>query len=209
MPRGVAGLAAAWALGALASATAFAGESGLLTLEQARRSLAQRVKGEAASIGLMNLEAFNFSWDLGIGRGLTVLAISCDLKGGLVAFRDDGSLIASEPAGEITSVQLFDLNEDGIAEVVTEEVAGRGTGVLMKNFCLYSVTTETIKKLWSGESYFRSVPLKEERVGFVRFDPSGGGRPRAQLVHLVRTDRGRFDRRVLEMIGQLVRERAQ
>jgi hypothetical protein len=109
------------------------------------------------------------------------------MAGGLAAFRSDGSALATRPTREITWVQLFDIDEDGISEVVTEEVDGRGTGVLQKTFRVYRVNAEEIREMWSGESLTRHAPDErhiEQSVGFLRFDGGGAGR-NARLTHLL------------------------
>ena len=70
--------------------------------------------------------AFDFSCELELGGGLRVIAISKVLGGGLAAFRADGSAITTVESGRITSLQLFDLNEDCVSEVIADEVESRG-----------------------------------------------------------------------------------
>ena len=76
------------------------------------------------------------------------------------SFAEDGSSITTLETGEILWLQLFDLNEDGIAELITEEVEGRGTGILTKIFRLYVVSPVSLKKAWEAESFMRSAPWK-------------------------------------------------
>ena len=136
-------------------------------------------------IGDIDLTAFDFARELEIGHGIRVIAISTNDGGGLAAFRSDGSSIETFKTEKITWLQLFDLNEDGVSEIVTEEVDGRGTGVLQKSFNLYGVSTDEVKKLWHAESYsldanFTATNGKaspREQIGYLRFDPGGFGLP--------------------------------
>jgi hypothetical protein len=118
---------------------------------------------------------------------LHVIVISSNLAGGLAVFRSDGSAVVTQPTREITWVQLFDLDEDGVSEVVTEEIDGRGTGVLEKTFRVYRVTANQVVEIWSGQSFRRHAPDEsriEETSAFLRFDRSGAGR-NARLTHLI------------------------
>lgn len=154
-------------------------------LDRARDVLAHRTPG--AAIGSIQLVGYNFDREMDIGGGLRVIAISCNLTGGIAVFRTDGTAVATLPTKEITSVQLIDLDEDGVSEVVTEEIDGRGTGVLEKTFRVYRIDGSGVREVWSGESYVRHAPDEhhiEETMGFIRFDESGAGR-KARLTHLI------------------------
>lgn len=154
-------------------------------LDRARDVLALRAPG--AAIGNIQLAGYNFHREMDLGGGLRMIAISCNLGGGLAVFRSDGSAVTTQPTKEITTVQLIDLDEDGVSEVLTEEIDGRGTGVLDKTFRVYRIVGNGVREVWSGESYIRRAPDEhhiEETIGFVRFDGSGAGR-NARLTHLV------------------------
>jgi hypothetical protein len=171
-----------------ASAQPSTARDGELTLDQARGLLEQRT---AQSVGSIALNGYNFHRELGIGRQLHVIAISRNLGGGLLLFNEDGRNIAKQETGEVTQLQLFDINEDGVAEIVTEEVDGRGTGVLEKSFRVYEASSSGFRKLWEGESYVRHANESkvDESIAFIRFDPSGSGRgPR--LTHLLKVSGG-------------------
>lgn len=184
-----------------------------LTLATAREMLAgPRMPKELGSI---SLRAFDFWRELEIGKGIEVLAISCDRGGGLAAFRPDGSNIGTVPTGKIIWLQLFDLNEDGVSEVITEEVEGEGTGILMKAFSVYMITPKAIKKVWKGESYLaetiasssKVLALKVAKQGFVRFDESGGGRKARMTYVLTSPTSPRIEVTVFEMNGEVISKR--
>jgi len=167
------------ALMLLASLTASASPQTILTLDAARQAVRQKQEGrDVQSVGSINLGGLNFYRELDLGNRLRVLAISANITGGLLAFRPDGSSISALKTDEITWILLADLDADGAAEVITEEVDGRGTGTLSKAFCIYAVSTSGIKRLWRGESYSYSqvweprtaTRRREERESFLRID---------------------------------------
>jgi len=152
-------------------------KASMTPLERARAMLKHPGPGEM--IGSISLAGFSFSRELEIGAGFRVIVISSNLIGGLTIFRNDGAMVAAHPTREITWVQLFDLDEDGVSEVVTEEIDGRGTGVLKKTFRVYRVMPNNVAEIWSGQSFRRRAPDEnhvEESNGFLRFDRGGGGR---------------------------------
>jgi hypothetical protein len=133
-----------------------------------------------------------------------VIAISTNYGGGLAAFSKDDSSIGTFRTDKITWLQLFDLNEDGVFEIVTEEENGHGTGVLQKSFNLYAVSPREIKRVWQAESYSldansakpnEPVPIKE-RIGYLRFDPSGFGLP-ARMTYILTLPSGAVLKREL------------
>jgi len=163
---------------------------GSATLDGARTIL--RAPDSGKKIGDIDLTGFGFAREMEIGSGIRVIAISTNDSGGLAAFRNDGSLIQTLKTDKITWLQMFDLNEDGVSEIVTEEVNGRGTGLLQKSFNLYAVSPQEIRKVWHAESYsldaipkeVGSKPSVKEKIGYLRFDPSGFGRP-ARMTYLL------------------------
>jgi hypothetical protein len=181
-----------------------------ITLDAARTAL--NSPGPGKKIGDIDLTGFGFARELEIGAGIRVIAISTNDGGGLAAFRPDGSSIETLRTGKITWLQLFDLNEDNVSEIVTEEVNGRGTGVLQKSFNVYAVSAHRIKSVWHAESYSLDANSKEvnshgsvkERIGYLRFDPSGFGR-RARMAYLLTLPTGVvLTRGTYEMRGETV-----
>jgi hypothetical protein len=183
-----------------------------LSLEDARRVLAQPKGTE--TIANVPLAGFQFSREIEIGGGRRVVAISCARSGGLVAFGGDGNSIASVQTGEITSLEVFDLVEDGTSEIITDEIEGAGTGVLIRSFVVYRVTASEIRKIWKGESLSRSAPWKpvgnthvSQKTCFLRFDPSGAGQP-ATMSHVCTTiGDHHFAEKIYEWRGNSLQER--
>lgn len=129
------------------------------------------------------------------------MAVSYNLRGDLFLFDAAGSLLVRAKTGELTWLQLFDFDVDGTAELITEEVDGRGTGVLIKGFHIYRLSRAGVEPLWQGASYSRKEvgldPETGESVyelvrGYVRCEPGGQASPR--LLHL---------REVLEPTGDV------
>jgi hypothetical protein len=182
-----------------------------LNLNQAREILAHGAPNQA--LGPISLQGLNYSREIDIGKGLRVLVLSKNMSGGLILFSRDGvakSFLATE---EITSLQIFDLNEDGVSELITEEIEGRGTGVLVKNFKVYKFDAEDIKEIWKGQSYSLSAPWnpdnKTQRVhetqSFLRFDRGIGGAP-SRMTYLEPLDHtGRFRKTEYSMIEGAIR----
>ena len=168
-----------------------------LTLQRARQLLETPT---GSTIGPIALSGYSFHREVEIGKGLRAIVISRNLGGGLLVFGADGVLAEAEETEEITWIQLFDLDEDGVSEIVTEEIGGRGTGVLDKHFSVYRCTPQSIKRVWTGESYSRRSPKPErfeETNGFLRFDASGGGM-NARLMHLVVDSSGQQTQKTFE-----------
>lgn len=166
-----------------------------VTLEQARRVLAEPSgTNTLAAIPLAEFESFR---EIDIGDNRRLMAISCSHSGGLIAFGADSKAIASIQTGEITSFQVFDFAEDGNSVVVTDEVESTGTGLLVKSFSMYRTTSGGIRKIWTGESFFRSAPwtpsgntqISETRC-YLRFDPASAA-IQGTMTHACTTNDGR------------------
>jgi hypothetical protein len=112
-------------------------EGSRLTLSVARSELrlveaGHREIGER--IGGILLDGYNFSREISAGKAGTVLVISTNGGGGILLFRPDESYAATKAVSQPTSIQVFDLDDDGVPEVVLDEVNGRGTGLLNENY---------------------------------------------------------------------------
>lgn len=166
-----------------------------VTLDEARRLLLGPSRADSlAGISLADFESYR---EIDIGGNRRVLAISCSHSGGLIAFGPDGRAIASRQTGEITSFLIFDLAEDGNSMIVTDEVVDRGTGFLEKDFSMYRVTSNEIRRIWTGESFVRSAPWNPsgnirvtEKRCFVRFDPTSAA-IEATVTHTCANSNGR------------------
>jgi hypothetical protein len=193
-------------------------EKGPMSLQDLERAIDRfRSNGGQPSDIPIDLSGYSHHWSFEPGGGLTVVAISCNLNGYLLAFSRDGLLASSAPTGEVVSAQVCDLDEDGNAEIVLDEVKARGTGMLTREFHLYQVAGSSVKDLWHGTSF--SHLYHEEGSGrsyssfargTIRCDPSGGGRSSARLVYATETDNGKGKRQrkesALEMRGGKVVE---
>lgn len=166
-----------------------------LDLETLRRALEAKAgdREPVQSLPSIELSGYSFHWQLNPGRNLRVVAVSYNLRGDLFVFDADGSPLARAEIGELTWLQLFDFDEDGTAELIAEEVDGRGTGVLVKSFRVYRLSSTTVEPLWQGVSYSQrdlgvDPQTGESRFeltrGYLRCEPSGGGRASPRLLHL-------------------------
>lgn len=190
-------------LALLACADALLAQGAGPTLEVTRRALSQKMAGAAVSaVGSIQLGGFDYYRELDLGNQVRVIAVSGNVESGILAFRPDGSSLAVQRTGEIVWLMLFDFDGDGTAELVTEEVTGRGTGLLEKAFVVYAIGDSGVKRLWTGESYHRAVPwstgdkppTKEERQAFLRLD-------RERLAYFTPRPGGGLKETILEMRG--------
>lgn len=183
-----------------------------VTISQARELLSKTPRN--GTLGALSLEGLTYSRELELGEGLRVVALSKNRGGGLALFSSAGVLEDSLPSDEITSIELFDLDGDGISEMLTEEIEGRGTGVLIENYKLYSFDGGSIKKLWQRPSYIRDTPWTSDRAGqkiketryFVRFDGPSAGLP-ARMTYLEPTKGpGHYTETIYVMTGSAIRK---
>lgn len=194
-------------------------ERGSLTLPQLEDAVDRFLKGEGQPPEFpIDLSGLSRQWRIEPGGGRSVVALSCNLNGYLLLFSKEGKLVSSVETGEATSIQVCDLDEDGTDELVLDEVTGRGTGLLTREFHLYQLSDRGMKDLWHGTSYSYlyhdtggGSPFSSSTRGFLRCDPSGGGSPRARLNYtsMIENGKGKSERHEmsLELSGGKVVER--
>jgi hypothetical protein len=189
------------------------GSATTLTLDHARQVLNYPTPG--GMLDAVDLNALNFSRELEIGGGFRIIVISTDLGGGLILFTPKGLAENSIPTQEITWLQLFDLNDDGISELATEESEGHATDILVKNFKLYKFDPSGIKKIWEDRSYIEEARYEpahptqshvHEEQYFLRFDSGGGGSPTRMTYLAPANQPGQFRNREYVMTGDTIRE---
>jgi len=170
------------------------------TIEAARHALE---KGEG-TIGKIPLRGVRFHWDAAAGR-YRVLVIAGNLEGGIAVFDSNGKMVSSLPSAEPLSVQLVDLDFDGTAEIITDEVVGRGTGALHQAFHIYRLgATGTVADVWKGDSYL-ATPTEGPKRGYLRIDPTSSRTPGYAIRHLeVDEPTGRTRSEVLQLINGAV-----
>lgn len=161
-------------------------------LEAARSILDSRARGgNDAPVNLFgfSLAGYGSHREVTVGAGITVIAVSRNLGGELLAFSASGRLFGTVHTQEILSIQLADLDQDGVDELLTEEVETRGTGIFATTFDAYRVGGPSIRRLWSGRAYEEmDLPPapREEREGFLRIgiaERAGAYAP--ELIHAV------------------------
>jgi hypothetical protein len=173
-----------------------------LTLPQLQAAIDRFLKGEGRPSDLpFDISGFSHQWRIEPSGGRTVIVLSCNLNGYVLLFSKEGLLVSSVPTGETISIQVCDLDEDGTDEVVLDEVKERGTGLLTREFHLYELSDRGPKDLWHGTSFSHlfhdegaGKQFSSSTRGSLRYDPSGGGRPRARLVYTSTSDNGKGKR---------------
>jgi len=153
------------------------------------------------------LTGYNFHWEVAPGKEQRVIAVSRMLGSTFMVFRADGSLLSTLEAQELTWLVLCDLDEDGTAEILTEQIEGRGTGVLFKRYHLYGLSTEGLREIWSEVSFSRASPPASPQAvarGLIRCERSGSGIPYARLLYLQETTEG--EKITIERMALALRE---
>lgn len=182
-----------------------------ITIEHAREMLETSSSGKM--LGNISLTAVNYFREVELGNGIRAIVVSTNYGGGIAVFSPKGVMESSLATGEAESIQLFDLNGDGISEILTDESEGPATGIFIMNYKLYAVSRGEIKQVWRGLSYKREAPWQPGRAttkvhelqNFIRFDEVGAGYP-IRMTYLVSTgEPNRFRKIVYVMTGSAVR----
>jgi len=166
-------------------------------LVSAERTLDARdaggLDGPSEVLGV-TLAGFNFYREVLIGKGIRVIVISRTktLGGTLLVFDASGTLASSrETNQEILSMQLVDLDHDGVDEIITEEIGNATPGYFETEFVAYRVWPPPCQDIWRGEAWLSvNYPLehnRERHTGFVRvpFEGDAGPYNRMRLVHVL------------------------
>jgi hypothetical protein len=184
--------------------------SAVVTIDQARQMLETYSSGK--KLGNIDLTAVNYFSEIGLGKGIRAIVVSTNYGGGIAIFSPKGLMESSLATGEAESIQVFDLNDDGVSEILLDEIIGKGTGILIKNFSLYVLDAYSIKKVWTRLSYKMEAPwqpdptkIKVHQVeNFIRFDQAGAGYP-DRMTYLISTGiPGRFRKVEYIMTGLVV-----
>jgi hypothetical protein len=171
-----------------------------VTIDLVRRALETPHGHEPSIPGIsLDLSGYNFHWEIGLGNDYRIILLSKHLSGAIFFFDQEGQLSTQQETSEIVSATTFDFDQDGLAEVILDQVDGRGTGLFEKRYHAYKFSSGRILHLWSGISYSRRMlpesltkePLLYEIVyGFIRADQPGGGRRSSRLMYWSETRRG-------------------
>lgn len=147
---------------------------------RAARDILDNARRLGGSVGTIALNGFNEYREVELGKGLRALVISCQGGGGIALFDPDGLAAVTLRTDEIQSIMLYDLDRDGISDLITEQLTQYGTGLIGKEYRIYRVRSRELLLSWSGESFLRSIPLRArtgqetERTSFIHFDDSDG-----------------------------------
>lgn len=187
-----------------------AGQTPAITTEEARRMLETHSAGK--KLGNIDLTAVDYFREIELGKGNRAIVVSANYGGGIAIFSPTRLMESSIATGEVESIRIFDLNGSGVSQILTDEVVGRGTGILIKNFNLYALDGNEIKRVWQGLSYKREGEQAPWQLGqpkgkvhevqnFIRFDVAGAGYP-SRMTYLTSTGvAGRFRKTEYVMAG--------
>ncbi len=177
----------AWALTICMLLGQALGQTGMVqdhgqTLEQIRSSLRT---GGSVDIGSVHLAASKSVTEMNL-RDHVLMIVTDSYSGVLALFRSDGTLSDSVKLGTIVSSQVVDLNDGDTAGIAIDEVEGKGTGVVLRQFKLYFVSDASkLDELWHAPSFARKAPWSssepEPKVtterGYLNFNRGGAGFP--------------------------------
>ncbi len=164
-------------------------------IESLRHALEARTRNEEPDQSVTRIDLRGYNWHRRIdpSPSIRVVAASYHRRGELFLFDAGGSLLKRLKTHELTWLQLFDFDLDGIDEIITEEIDGSGTGVIIKSYHIYRISQADIEPLWEGVSYSRKWFGKDPETGeskvemirgYLRYEPSANGRPTTRLLHL-------------------------
>lgn len=165
-------------------------------------------------LGNIDLTAVNYFREIELGKGIRAIVVSTNYGGGIAVFSPNGLMESSLATGEAESIQVFDLNGGDVSQILTDEVIGKGTGFVERDFNLYALSGYSIKKVWAGLSYKMEAPWQPDQTkirvhvveNFIRFDEAGTGYP-CRMTYLITTGMpGRFRNIEYVMTGLVVHE---
>ena len=138
-----------------------------------------------------------------------VLIFATSLEGGIVVFDQNDRAVAFKQTAEPISVQLVDLDFDKRPEIITDELAGRGTGLLHRVYHIYQLASDgRILDLWKGDSVFYS-PTEQPRWGYLKVDRAQATHPGYSVEHVVMDEQaGRTTSEILQVVNGVVRSLA-
>ena len=157
-------------------------------LEEIRAALKS---GGDVDIGSVHVGAAKLVMQVSVSHDRVLMAVKGSSGGALALFKSDGELADAVKVGSVISYQVLDLDEDDVSGIVTDEVEGAGTGILLRQFRLYSLAaTDHVTEIWHAPSFSRKAPwsstepeppVKTER-GYLAFNRAGAGYP-AQMFY--------------------------
>ena len=77
-------------------------------------------------------------------------------------FDESNEFVSTVEIRDIEWVHVLDMDKDGVAELITQELGAYGTGVIGKDFCIYRVDGKKIVRIWSRRAVSdqRSAAMK-------------------------------------------------
>jgi hypothetical protein len=121
----------------------------------------------------IDLSGYRYSQELTLGHGLRAISISGFDQGAIFIFSESGKLLAKKKTSLVISIEIVDLDGDGLSEIVTEEQEASGTGILGTSFSIYGIYSNRLLRVWHDLAYSHFYPPEgkspQERIfGFVR-----------------------------------------
>jgi hypothetical protein len=119
----------------------------------------------------------NYYQELELGRGNRVIIISCVLGCGILVFNPSGKMVVGTKTAEVEWVQLFDVDQDGVHEIVLEAKDGVGTGLLRKAVHVYRLLNDDLVELWKADTRNRVVTGEgpgDDMYGYIRLERADG-----------------------------------
>ncbi|MFI5091299.1 MAG: hypothetical protein ACHP7P_14715 [Terriglobales bacterium] len=136
----------------------------------------------AISLGI-DLAGFNWFQEVDIGQpavpsgaepvgSTTVFLVSRHLSGEIFVFGPDGRIASRRAINEPVTYQPIDLDDDGVMELMVEEIDDWGNGpVYETGYHIYGGLTEGVRQLWSAPAvWLWSKPNPDYGRGLLRFE---------------------------------------
>lgn len=129
----------------------------------------------AEALGL-DLSGFNWAQVIDLGERtapcgerraphLTAILVSRNHDGDLLTFGPEGDFLSHEEIPEPVTYQPYDLDGDGLAELLVDEVDDWGTGIYIRFYNLYQFSDDgSAEEVWTDRSFW-SIDLIDREFG--------------------------------------------
>lgn len=176
------------------------------TIEQLRSAVKT---GGSIDIGPVHVQSVERAYEVGVGHDRIVVIVVGRPTGAIASFAMNSKLTDAIKTGPIVSFQVFDLDEDDVAEIATDEIDGVGTGILLRQFRLYTFGGGgNVRRIWEAKSFLEEEnpsspqnprPSLTREYGYLRFDYSGAGKP-ARMSYAIRNAQGHWQVKTLRLV---------
>jgi hypothetical protein len=163
-------------------------------LTEAIEALGRAKRGD--DLPELGIRSYLWHSDLLLSRTQRLVVVA-RLQGSTFLLFVSGAPVGRVEANEPSAIEMFDLNGDGVLEVMTETRDAWGTGVVRRRYHLYAADGTRVYELWSGLSY--SYDSSGSVRGFVKFEYSSGGRLLHTTEAVTKSGRRKVERRAFVM----------